>query len=72
VNPEPDAFNLMTFNVNFNLQKWLTTKHPVRLNGYVYNVLDEDIYTPEYNRGKINSFPDRQGRGVYLGVQYDF
>jgi len=72
VNPKPEAFNLMTFNVNVNLQKWLATKRPVLFKGYVYNVLDAEVYTPEYNRGKINSFPDRQGRGVYLRVEYNF
>ncbi len=72
VNPKPKAFNLMTFNVNMNLQKWLATKRPILLKGYVYNVLDTEVYTTEYNRGKVNSFPDRQGRGIYLRVEYNF
>lgn len=70
VNPEPDAFNLMTFNLNLNLKKWVGW--PVTMEAYVYNVLDEDIYTPEFGRSRINSLPAKQGRGVYVGMQYKY
>lgn len=69
VNPEPDAFNLMTFNLNLNLKKWVDW--PITMDAYVYNVLDEDIYAPEFGRGRINSLPAKQGRGIYVGLQYE-
>ncbi len=70
VNPEPDAFNLMTFNLNLNLKKWVGW--PVTIDAYVYNVLDEDIYAPEFGRSRINSLPAKQGSGGYVGVQYQY
>ncbi len=70
VNPEAEAFNLMTLNLRMNLQK--SVGWPIVLEGYVYNALDEDIYAPEFTRSQVNSIPARQGRGVYLGVQYKF
>lgn len=70
VNPETDAFNLMTLNLRMNLNKFVGW--PVVLEGYVYNALDTDIYAPEFARSRVNSIPARQGRGVYLGVQYKF
>ena len=50
VNPEPDAFNLMTLNFNVNLGNWLNMDNTFMLTGYIYNLLDEDIYAPEFNR----------------------
>lgn len=68
VNPEANAFNLMTLNLRMNLHKFVGW--PILLEGYVYNALDEDIYAPEFARSRINSIPARQGRGIYLGIQY--
>jgi len=70
INPEPDAYNLMTLNLNLNLKRW--TGLPITLDTYVYNVLDEDIYAPEFGRSRINSLPAKQGRGIYVGFQYKF
>ncbi|OQW93304.1 MAG: hypothetical protein BWK79_11850 [Beggiatoa sp. IS2] len=70
VNPEPEAFNLLTLNLRMNLHKFVGW--PVVLEGYIYNALDEDIYAPEFARSRINSIPARQGRGVYIGVQYHY
>jgi outer membrane receptor for ferrienterochelin and colicin len=70
VNPETEAFNLMTLNLKMNLQKFVGW--PIVLEGYVYNALDEDIYAPEFARSRVNSIPARQGRGVYLGARYRY
>jgi outer membrane receptor for ferrienterochelin and colicin len=70
VNPDTEAFNLMTLNLKMNLQKFVGW--PVVLEGYVYNALDEDIYAPEFARSRVNSIPARQGRGVYLGMRYRY
>lgn len=70
INPEPKAYNLMTLNLNLNLKRWISL--PITLDTYVYNVLDEDIYAPEFGRSRINSLPAKQGRGIYVGFQYKF
>jgi outer membrane receptor for ferrienterochelin and colicin len=74
VNPETDAFHLMTVNLDWKLNQlfgW-SNKQAVALNAYVYNALDEKIYTPEFARSVVNSIPGRQGRGVYVGIKYNF
>lgn len=68
VNPPADAYHLLTANLKLNLHKYLG--EPVTLNAYVYNALNQKIYTPEFNRGNINTIPFRQERGIYLGLQY--
>lgn len=70
VNPEPEAFHLLTLNVRTNLKKW--TLWPLTLETYVYNLLDEEIYAAEFNRGRINSLPAKQGRGIYVGIEYSY
>lgn len=74
VNPEPEAFHLMTVNADWKLNQFFgwSKKQAVALNAYVYNVLDEKIYTPEFTRAVINSLPGRQGRGGYVGIKYNF
>lgn len=73
-NPEAKAFHLMTMNVDLKLNRLLgwSNQSAVALNAYLYNVLDEDIYTPESVLGVINTFPSRQGRGGYIGIKYDY
>jgi outer membrane receptor for ferrienterochelin and colicins len=68
VNPSADAYHLLTANLKLNLHKYLG--EPVTLNAYVYNALNQKIYTPEFNRGNINTIPFRQDRGIYIGLQY--
>jgi len=73
-NPDPKAFHLMTMNVDLKLNRLLgwSNQSSVALNAYLYNVLDEDIYTPESVLGVINTFPSRQGRGGYIGIKYNY
>jgi outer membrane receptor for ferrienterochelin and colicin len=68
VNPPADAYHLLTANLKLNLHKYLG--QPLTLNAYVYNALNKQIYTPEFNRGNINTIPFRQDRGFYIGLQY--
>lgn len=73
-NPEADAFHLMTLNLNLDVGQWLSMPSGNRLsvNGYIYNVLDEAVYSPEFIRGELNTLPARQGRTYYLGMKYAF
>lgn len=68
VNSSADAYHLLTANLKLNLHKYLG--QPLALSAYVYNALNQKIYTPEFNRGNINTIPFRQDRGVYIGLQY--
>jgi|WetSurMetagenome_2_1015567.scaffolds.fasta_scaffold28516_2 outer membrane receptor for ferrienterochelin and colicins len=68
VNPPADAYHLLTANLKLNVHKYLG--EPLTLNAYVYNALNQKIYTPEFNRGNINTIPFRQDRGIYIGLQY--
>lgn len=74
VNPFPDAFNLMTVNLNVSLNQLLgwSNKYPISINNYIYNVLDENIYYPEIFRSVINSLPARQGRSFYTELKLAF
>lgn len=74
VNPEPQAFHSLTINANLELNRLLgwSDKHRTTVNAYIYNALDEDVVSPEFVQGLINSFPSRQGRGIYVGVTYRY
>lgn len=65
-NPPPTAFHLVTVNLEWKLaQDFL-------FNAYLYNALDEEIYTPESIISSMNSYPSRQGRGIYVGLKYSY
>ncbi len=74
VNPPADAIHLMTLNLDLDIGQWfgVSNENTLLLNGYIYNLLDEDVYSPEMVRGEINTLPSRQSRGVYLGLKYYF
>ncbi len=74
VNPPADAVHLMTLNLNLDIGHWLgvSQHNSLLLNGYVYNLLDEAVYSHEVVRGVLNTLPARQGRGIYLGLKYHF
>ncbi len=74
INPEPQAFHSLTANLEVELNSFLgwSDKHPLIVNTYIYNALDEDVDSPEFVQGLVNSLPSRQGRGVYVGVKYSY
>jgi outer membrane receptor for ferrienterochelin and colicin len=72
VNPEPKPYNLMTLKLDYDFSTHLQHNKPVKVNLYAYNLLNEDIYQPEFNRGRINSIPVKQGRGFYVGIEYNY
>ena len=74
VNPEADSYNLMTANAEFNINKltdW-NDMNPIIFSIFADNLLDEDIYYPEYNRENVNSYPISSGRAVYGTVKVKF
>lgn len=74
VNPEPGALNLVFFNVHLDMAHWLGgPKSCSILTLRAENLLDEDIWVPEFNRGgNPNSLPDGPGRTFYAGLQLKF
>ncbi|WP_353570432.1 TonB-dependent receptor [Candidatus Albibeggiatoa sp. nov. BB20] len=74
VNPAPNNYHMVTLNMSLELNQWLglSSNNPLALNTYIYNLLDEEVYMPEFLRGQLNSLPVRQGRGVYVGLKYYF
>lgn len=74
INPEPTAYHLTTFNLEWPLGKLagLSEARNLVLNAYVYNLLDEDIHAPEINAHNINSVPAKSGRAWYAGMKLRF
>ena len=74
VNPVPQAYHLVTFNLEYPLGKLagLGEKHNLVLNAYVYNLLDEAIYAPEINSFHVNSVLTKSERASYIGIKLKF
>lgn len=58
VNPAVKAYNYLSTNVQYKINKNLIVSI------YATNILDEEIYYPEYRSRHINSLPGRAGRAV--------
>jgi outer membrane receptor for ferrienterochelin and colicins len=73
-NPEPDALNLLSFNLNIDPSRWLDIpKGRTSLTFRIENLFDEDIWVPEFNRGGVpNSLRNGPGRTFYLGLKINF
>jgi outer membrane receptor for ferrienterochelin and colicins len=70
VNPVPAAFNLFSANIDYNLSKdLLKSRTDIILNLRAENLLNEEIYTPEWVRSRINSIPGKPGRRIFFGVK---
>jgi outer membrane receptor for ferrienterochelin and colicins len=74
VNPEPEALNLITMNVNLDMAHWLDIpKGRSNLEFRIENLLNKEIYVPEFNRGgNPNSLPDGPGTTFYAGLTVKF
>lgn len=68
VNQEPDSYHLISANLDVDLNSAFGFSDDVpemRFTLYGENLIDEEIYFPEYNRRNINSFPIDNSRAVY-------
>jgi outer membrane receptor for ferrienterochelin and colicins len=75
VNPHAESYHLVSLNANVSLNKAFEMRHsivPIDFNLFVENVLDEDIYFPEFNRKNINSIPIDTGRAVFGRITVKF
>jgi len=73
-NPDADAFNWLTANVNIDLKQFTDWQQMRNATFTIYgsNLLDEDVYFPELSRSQLNTIPQRSGRAVFgrLTVKY--
>lgn len=63
VNNEPNAYNWMTLNIDYKVMKHFA------INAYVTNVLNAEVFYPEFGRKRINSLPGKPGTGAYLKAE---
>lgn len=71
VNPSAQAYHLLSTNVELDIRKLFgKADYPeIAFSFYADNVLDEDIYYPEFNRRLINSIPLYSGRALYATLK---
>ncbi len=74
VNTRISDFNFVTMNLDLNISQLasMSTDYDLRLQTYVSNLLDEEVFYPEYARRNINSIQGRAGRYVQVGLVLDF
>ena len=74
VNPPAEDYNLLTANININANKvfGLAGWPDTTLSLYGDNLLDEDIFFPDFNRQKTNSLPHHAGIGFYATATIRF
>lgn len=74
-NPKADAFNFLTARFRLNLSRLFdaeNTETTFRLGVYATNLLNEDIYYPEFVYGALNTYPGRAGRAFYTTLSLQF
>ncbi len=74
VNPQAKSYNDLSLNITFDLNKLanLNKKYNPSFSLYTTNLLDEDVYTPEIGRKKINTVPLVAGRAVFASFNMEF
>lgn len=71
VNPSPGAYNLMNLHCRFNVNKFFGSKlsQDLSLLLQVDNLLDKEIWLPNWGLIIGNSIPVNQGRTIYFGME---
>ena len=74
VNPEPQASNLLTLNLQFDVSPLMNLKKKQAMVTFrVENLLNEKVNVPEFNRGgNPNSLPNGPGTTFFGGLKVDF
>ncbi len=74
LNPEVRPYNFLSANITYNITNLFeSTSLPDMIVGiYATNILDAQIYYPEYVRRNMNSIPGRPGRAVYASFSVQF
>ena len=66
VNPLPNAFTWVTANACYSFADWIKVKL------YIKNLLDQDVYFPDYGLNSVNSIPGRTDRAFFLSTVINF
>jgi outer membrane receptor for ferrienterochelin and colicin len=70
VNSVPKAFNLLSVNLDYKIPGvFRKNTSALYLNVRAENLLNEEIYSPEWVRSRINSIPGKPGRRVFIGAK---
>jgi len=74
VNPDADAYQLMSININMNLGKLanMASLNTAHLALYINNLLDQEVWFPEMGRRLVNSYPQSHEQGIYGTLSYEF
>jgi outer membrane receptor protein involved in Fe transport len=73
VNSVPGDIHWISANLNLDVTDWFDLKkRTATLTFRVENLLDEDVYHPEFNRRNINSLPWDSGLALYAGIRLRF
>lgn len=68
VNPPSEAYH----NLSINASMKLAELHGIKLNGYIDNLLNEDVYVPAQTGLNFNTLPTQSGRYYMLSVTVPF
>jgi outer membrane receptor protein involved in Fe transport len=74
LNPAVRPYNYLSANITYNIVNLFesTSLPDMTLGVYATNILDEQIFYPEYVRRNMNSIPGRPGRAVYVSFSVQF
>ncbi|GLX77840.1 hypothetical protein tinsulaeT_11800 [Thalassotalea insulae] len=73
LNPNADSYHLMTAKLRYDISHWLNRPElSSHLELYLYNLLDQTIYQPEFVGRNINTIPARAQRSAYLTLTMNF
>ncbi|WP_101759778.1 TonB-dependent siderophore receptor [Oceanicoccus sp. KOV_DT_Chl] len=74
VNPDADAFNLLSINLRANIGRVLDNSQwkNIELAIYANNLLDEEVYYPELGRRLVNTYPQSHAQGVFADLSIKF
>jgi outer membrane receptor protein involved in Fe transport len=67
LNPQPDAYHLLSFSAGVSINDWLRLKHrawDAEFLIYADNLLDEDVWFPETDGAGYNTMPVHSGRNI--------
>ncbi|MFC3031726.1 TonB-dependent receptor plug domain-containing protein [Pseudoalteromonas fenneropenaei] len=71
-NPNADAYQQLSLKLSLDLGHFWSHLKDYRLSLYGYNLLDEDVYQPDFIGKRINTLPARAGRSGYLNLTVRF
>ncbi|SKC62025.1 TonB-dependent receptor plug domain-containing protein [Ohtaekwangia koreensis] len=69
-NPKMKTINFLTANVRLSLPEFLEKPDmpDITLFCYGVNLLDQQVYYPEFSRRNINTYPGRAGFNIHTGI----